>query len=248
MSQNGGKWGIRGLFAVLACALGMLGYQLALVDAHAQQTGGQGTTTARQGDQGLIIENDSDLPETYPRGVYEVRLHARGGVPVLHWKLEKGALPPGINLEDDGDLHGAAERTGEFQFTLSVTDGSKPQQAVQKAFAIRVRSALTLNWKSQAHVNGNRIDGSVEVSNTTPDDMDLTFVVMAVAEDGRATAIGYQHFLLRRATVGRVLPFGETLPHGVYVVHIDAVGEVAARNLIYRERMQTAALEVVVGP
>jgi hypothetical protein len=79
--------------------------------------------------------------------------------------------------------------------------------------------------------------------------MDLTFVVMAVAENGRATAIGYQHFMLERGTVGKMLPFGETLPHGGYVVHVDAVGEVASRNLIYRERLETAgALQVTVGP
>ena len=98
-------------------------------------------------------------------------------------------------------------------------------------------------------LSGNRIDGSAEVSNTTPDDIDLTFVVMAVQENGRATAIGYQRFLLRRGTVQKELPFGDTLPHGGYVVHVDAVGEVAAKNLIYRDRMQTAgALQVTIGP
>ena len=69
---------------------------------------------------------------------------------MLHWKLEKGALPPGIKFEDDGLLHGKAERAGEFQFTVSVTDGGKPQQAVQKGFVLRVRSALSLNWKAPA--------------------------------------------------------------------------------------------------
>ena len=45
------------------------------------------------------------------------------------------------------------------------------------------------------------------------------------------------------------LPFGETLPHGAYVVYVNLVGEVAKRNAIYRERMQTpTALQVVVGP
>jgi sorbitol-specific phosphotransferase system component IIA len=79
--------------------------------------------------------------------------------------------------------------------------------------------------------------------------MDLTFVVLAVALNGRATAIGYQHFVLRRGTIAKELPFGETLPLGGYVVHVDAVGEVAAKNLIYRERMQTpSALQVTVGP
>jgi hypothetical protein len=234
-----------GLCAGLMCAVAVC--QLALVSASAQQGDPQGTAAPQSG--GLLIVNDSDLPETYPRGTYDLRLQARGGVPLLHWKVEKGGLPPGIKLEEDGLLHGAAERAGEYQFTVSVTDSNKPQQAVQKAFVIRVRAALTVNWKVPAHVSGNRIDGSVEVSNTTPDDMDLTFVVMAVAEDGRATAIGYQHFLLRRGPIPRVLPFGETLPHGGYVVHVDVVGEVVAKNLIYRQRLQTPdELQITVGP
>jgi len=235
---------------LLAGALGMGACQFGLAGAAGNERPEvQSSTAEPQPAPGLIIENDSALPETYPRGYYEVRFRAHGGVPVLHWRFEKGALPPGIKLEDDGLLHGQAERTGEFQFTVSVTDGGKPQQAVQKGFVLRVRSALTLNWKVPAHVTGNRIDGSAEVSNTTPDDMDLTFVVLAVAANGRATAIGYQHFALRRGTIAKVLPFGETLPNGGYVVHVDAVGEVVPKNLIYRERLETpAALQVTVGP
>jgi hypothetical protein len=108
---------------------------------------------------------------------------------------------------------------------------------------------LSLKWKTPAHVSGNRVEGSAEVSNTTPDDIDLTFIVMAVPDNGRATAIGYQHFLLHRGTVGKELPFGETLPHGGYVVHVDAVGEVSPKNLIYRDRIQTPGqLQVAMGP
>ena len=216
----------------------------AAVGAETPQTG-----DATQSDPALVIENESELPETYPRANYEVRFRAHGGVPVLRWRLEKGGLPPGLKLEDDGLLHGQPERTGEFQFTVSVRDGSQPAQAVQKEFLLRVRSALTLNWKTPAHVNGNKIEGSAEVTNTTPDDMDLTFIVLAVATNGRATAIGYQHFVLRRGTVAKELPFGETMPSGAYEVHVDAVGEVSAKNVIYRDRMQTpSALQVTVGP
>ncbi len=243
-------WRALGLIFVWACAVTMAGCQLGLVPVDDQQaeTQDRAAVPPQQGESGLVIENASNLPDTFPRGYYEVRFRAHGGQQMLHWRLEKGALPPGIKLEDDGLLHGQAERTGEFQFTVSVTDG-RPQQAVQKGFVLRVLSALTLNWKAPAHVNGNRIEGSAEVSNTTPDDMDLTFVVLAVAANGRATAIGYQHFMLRRSTLSKEVPFGETLPHGGYVVHVDAVGEVPARNLIYRERLQTpGALQVTVGP
>jgi hypothetical protein len=226
------------LAAVLVCAGWMGGSGAPIAAAMVQADG-----------QDLTIENDTDLPETFPGANYTIAFHARGGVPVMHWRVEKGTLPPGLKLEDGGLLHGQPERSGEFQFTIAVIDQGKPQQAVQKVFTLRVRSALTLNWKTPAHVNGSRIEGSAEVSNTTADDMDLTFVVMAVAPNGRAVAIGYQHFVLRHGTVGMELPFGENLPHDGYVVHVDAVGEVAASNRIYRQRLETSGeLQVLVGP
>lgn len=238
---------VASLVVLSACAV-MMACQLGLATIEGQSPDAQSNTAAPQEASSVVIENDADLPETYPHASYEVRLRAHGGVPVLHWRFEKGALPPGIRLEDDGLLHGQPERTGEFQFTVSVKDGSQPQQAVQKAFVLRVRSALIVNWKTPARVNGNRIEGSVQVSNTTPDDVDLTFVVLAVAENGRATAIGYQHFVMRHGTIAQELPFGETLPRGGYVVHVDVVGEVAKRNAIYRERLPPTTLQVTATP
>ena len=231
------------LFALLSASASIVSAQSDSGQNPAQAAPTQNESAA------LVIRDESPLPETYPRAYYEYQFHVRGGVPPYHWQLEKGALPPGIKLSPDGVLRGQPERAGEFQFTISVWDSNVPRQAVQKEFILRVRSALTLSWKTPAHVSGNRIDGSVSVSNTTPDDMDLTFVVMAVAGNGRATAIGYQHFVLTPGTVDMELPFGDTLPNGGYVVHVDVVGEVVKRNLIYRERMQTPSpLLVTVGP
>jgi Putative Ig domain len=199
---------------------------------------------------GLSISTDTALPKTYPRALYRVDLETRGdSVPPLHWKVVEGTLPPGLALEDNGLLHGEPTRAGEYHFAVTVTDSGKPQQVVKKGFVIAVDDAIKLVWKTPAHVSGSRIEGSVEVSNTTAEDVDLTFVVLAVAENGRATAIGYQHFVLAHAMVGQVIPFGETLPHGDYVVHVDVVGEVEQRYAIYRQRLQTpAALQVLVGP
>lgn len=240
---------MRGMAILLAAVVGMAGCQLDVANAADDPADSQVAATTPQGDSGLIIEGERDLPDAYAHRHYEFRYHARNGISVLHWKIEKGALPPGMKLDDTGLLLGEPERPGEFQFTVSVTDGGNAQSAVQKGFLLRVVSGLALSWKNPARVSGNRIDGSAQVSNETPDDIDLTFIVMAVAGNGRATAIGYQHFVLKRGTVAMELPFGETLPRGGYVVHVDAVGEVAARNLIYRERMQTSGpLQVAVDP
>jgi hypothetical protein len=233
---------MRGFLIALSCTAGMAALSVGILRAG-------GRAVRSQNEPELLIQSDAELPDAYPRMPYEYRFHARGGVPVLQWRVEKGALPAGMKLEDDGRLHGAPEHKGEFQFTVSVRDGSNPRQAVQKDFTLHVFSAFALVWKVPAHVNGNRIEGSVEVSNATPEDIDLTFIVMAIAANGRATAIGYQHFVLAKGMIGKELPFGETLPHGAYAVNVDAVGEVAAQNLIYRERLQTpSALQVTVAP
>jgi hypothetical protein len=220
----------------------------ALTGAGFAQSGAAPASSANATD-GLVI-SPTELPNTYPHGNYQVNFEGRGNyVPTLHWRVQSGTLPPGITLDESGLLHGQAERAGEFQFVISVKDGGQPQQAVQKEFTIKVMEAITVAWKTPAHVTGNRIDGSVEVSNTTVDDIDLTFDVKAVAENGRATEIGYQHFPLKKGTMAMALPFGETLPHGAYVIYVNVAGEVAKRNAIYREALQTPGpLQVVVGP
>lgn len=237
------------LAILLALVDGMAGCQVDL-ESVAQPDGRQSAEAARsQNPSGLVIENDSDLPDTYPHANYELRFRVRARGGGMHWHLEKGALPPGLKLEEDGLLHGQPQRTGEFQFTLTVWEGGRRDEAVQKGFTLRVHSALMLTWKNYAQVRGNKIEGSAQVSNTTPDDVDLTFIVLALPPNGRAVAIGYQHFLLRRGTIEKELPFGETLPHGGYVVRVDAVGEVAPKKVIYREYLQTpSALQVTVGP
>jgi hypothetical protein len=230
---------------VLALVLPISGCQFDVV--RAQSDPPQTSDAAQQDQSTLTIQNESDLPETSPGARYEVQLVALGGGAPYHWNLEGGTLPPGIKLIEHGVLTGAADHAGEFQFSLSVRDSLG--HTVRKPFVIRVRSALMLNWKDPARVNGNRIEGTVEVLNTTADDIDLTFVVMAVATmDSRGTAIGYQHFVLGKGGKPKVLPFGETLPRGEYIVHVDTVGEVAPKKIIYRERLQTPALQVNVGP
>jgi Putative Ig domain len=238
---HGGKGGM--LKIVIKFAWGMM-----LACALLAVAGAQTQPESKPDGGDLVIEN-TPLPDTYPRAPYEFRFHATGGVPTLHWHQDNGTLPPGMTFDDTGLLRGAAQRVGDYRFTVSVSDSAKPPQAVQREFVIRVVEAMTLRWKSLAHVTGNRIDGTVQVSNTTPDDIDLTFDVKAVAENGRATEIGYQHFLLHRGTQAMEIPFGETLPHGAYQVYVLAVGEVASRKLIYKQELQSqSALQVVVGP
>jgi len=189
------------------------------------------------------------LPKASPRHQYKFQFQAHGGIPPMKYALSQGSPPTGMKLGEDGLLTGTPSSTGEYKFTVTVTDSSNPPQKAFRAFVLRIVPPMVLEWKRYARVNGNRIDGSIVISNNTEDDFDFTFVVLAVADNGRAVDIGYQHVPLKSGVDSLEIPFGDTLPRGNYVVHVDAVGEVPAKDQIFRTRLQTKEkLAILVGP
>ena len=72
-----------------------------------------------------------------------------------------------------------------------------------------------VEWSRKPKINGHRLDAAIRVSNQTGDDFDFTVIALAVNENGRATAVGYQHFTLKKDTDEFEIPFGENLPRGV---------------------------------
>ena len=205
---------------------------LGLFSAPAAGVAQQGAATGEP----LVIQTTS-LPRAYLRQHYEFHLQARGGITPLHWELTGGALPAGTVLAGDGVLSGIATETGEFRFTVTVTDSGRPAAQRNQQLVLTVVSPLLVQWRRYPQVNGPRLEGSITVSNQTEQDFDLTTIMMAVNEIGRATAIGYQRITLRKGTADLEIPFGENLPHGSYELNVDAVAEVAATNSIYRARL-----------
>jgi putative Ig domain-containing protein len=207
-------------------------------------------TTPAPPDPTKLSVDAATLPTASPRHPYKFQFQAHGGIPPMKYAVAPGStLPAGMTLSDDGLLTGTVPKIGEYRFTISVTDSSRPPQTSSRVFVLRAVAPMLMQWKRYATVSGNRVDGSVVVSNSTEDDFDFTFIVLAVAENGRATAIGYQHVPLKSGVDSQEIPFGETLPRGAYMVHVDGVAEVPEKDLIYRARLQTKdRLQVTVGP
>jgi hypothetical protein len=118
---------------------------------------------------------------------------------------------------------------------------------VQREFRLVITGALSIDWKQFPAVHGQQLEGSVVVNNFTGQDFRLTVIVMGVNEIGRATALGYQEFILGSGGE-QVIPFGSSPGPGSYIVHADAVAEVAATNSIYRARKQTNDPLVIQPP
>jgi hypothetical protein len=92
MKQFSKARGVLDLIILLTCVAGVAGCQIDMAQAWEQQaTQTAPSAQASQDEPELVIQNDSALPDTYPHANYELRFRTHGGVPVLHWKLEKGA-------------------------------------------------------------------------------------------------------------------------------------------------------------
>jgi hypothetical protein len=195
-----------------------------------------------------ISITSNTLPKALLWEQYMARLQASDGIEPYHWRVVEGSLPRTLTLSDEGILTGGLTEPGEFDFTVLVRENKNPPKRAKQKLVLKTETALTADWSRKAQVSGQRIDGSIKVSNHTGRDFDLTFIVLAVNDIGRATAIGYQHFPLKKNTVDMEIPFGETLSSGNYAVNVDVVGEEPISKNIFRARLVTEKESIPQGP
>ncbi|HYM06368.1 MAG TPA: Ig domain-containing protein [Terriglobales bacterium] len=207
-------------------------------------SGQQGAATGEP-----IVLSTAPLPRAFLRQPYHFKLEAQGGITPLKWEVTNGSPPEGIELAPDGTLSGTPTEVDSFHFVVTVTDSGKPVAQKKKGFVLEVVAPLVVEWSRKPTITGHRLEAAIRVSNQTGNDFDFTFIALAVNENGRATAVGYQHFTLKRDTDEFEIPFAENLPQGSYDLNVDTVGEVESTNTIVRARLApTGKLQVVQGP
>jgi hypothetical protein len=191
----------------------------------------------------LEITTERTLPKAIFTASYEAKLAATGGVPPHTWALIAGSLPPGLNLDSvSGKISGAPMALGQFRFAVEVSDSDDPADARTREFTLTVISALAVEWKRAPAVTADGVTGAVKLANQTADDVDLTMIVVAVNEIGKAFVLGYQHFTFAAQATMPEIAFGSGLPRGNYIVQADVIAEVPSKNAIYRARLQSPEL------
>jgi Putative Ig domain len=195
----------------------------------------------------LVVVNPT-LPKGYLRQPYQDQLQARGGITPVKWEVISGSLPTGVTLGEAGVLNGAPTKAGDFSFAVKLTDSGKPAQEKTQPFLMQVVEPLLSDWDRHPKVIGQRIEGSIKVSNQTDDDFDLSTVVLAVSDSGRATAIGIEHFNLKKQTLDFKIPFGDDLPFGTYQVNVNIVAAISATNSVLKQHLTAGPLQVVQTP
>ncbi len=179
------------------------------------------------------------LPDASIQHRYSATIEVTGGTPPLQWRILRGKLPPGLTLQDtSGIVSGTPTAPGNYNFSVIISDASA--KSITSNFLIRVADYLSVRWVKGPSLDnaGNTLSGAVEVANSSRDTFDQTVIIMAVNEFGRATALGYERFNLAPGSQ-QTIPYSSLLPNGHYIVHVDAVAEIAPRRVIRRARLQT---------
>ena len=186
------------------------------------------------------------LPAPVMGEKYDVQLRAIGGHPPYRWTIQGGtALPAGLSLDpNSGRITGTPQSSDEFSVLVEVADSAEPPLTHTKLLVAQSGAPLTVRWTVRPHIIATNIAGAVRVANGSHDTLDMTVVVMAVNENGRATALRYERLNLPPGKETPDLTFDVLLPVGQYVAHVDAVGEVAEKKTIYRDRREVDGLIV----
>jgi plastocyanin len=99
-----------------------------------------GTVIVRQATStcNTITLQPSSLPAGIQGSAYETVLTASGGTAPYAFTLASGSLPPGIHLDDSGELSGTPTATGAFSFSVRAADGSANHCSGTQAFSVTI--------------------------------------------------------------------------------------------------------------
>jgi hypothetical protein len=126
-------------------------FTLAAADsAQSPQSVAQSFTVAIT-DPGPPVIDPTAVPPAGTTGVmYGYHFTATGGFLPLSWKLDAGALPPGLTLGTDGSLNGTPTSPGTFPITVSVTDSGSTPAVSSASFSVTINSPVppTIDYRS----------------------------------------------------------------------------------------------------
>jgi hypothetical protein len=82
----------------------------------------------------------SYLPAAQASTAYAYPLQASGGTTPYQWTVASGSLPQGFSLTSAGQLNGTTTVTGQFSFSVKVTDASKNSASQSLSLSVTTQS------------------------------------------------------------------------------------------------------------
>jgi hypothetical protein len=137
---------------------------------------------------------------------YLQSLSGTGGTPPYTWAISAGTLPPGLTLDPaSGTLSGTPTTTGDFKFTIQLSDSLKVN--VTRAFAITIAPSLVITpatlaagTAGTAYAQNFSVAGGTQPYTFTIDSGSLPAGITldpAGKLSGTPTGLGVFHFVVR---------------------------------------------------
>ncbi len=104
--------------------------------------GGNATKPRQIAVQAPLTITSTTLPDGSEGVVYNEMLGVTGGRDPYQWRLQSGALPPGVTLSDTSCISGTPTQAGDYRFTVGVTDAAG--SAAYASFTVRIIAGLTI--------------------------------------------------------------------------------------------------------
>ena len=132
--------------------------------AMAAWLGGVAAACAQTGDQLTITDAALEIC-VVDQSCYQ-QLHATGGAVPLRWRIVRGSLPQGLQLDAaSGVVSGIAVSAAEYEVQIEVSDARNPPRAASRVFSSRTVPPLVMDWGTPPTLQATTISGNMTVSN-----------------------------------------------------------------------------------
>ncbi len=125
------------------------------------------------GETFLTITSNTTLSRGRKGSAYSVTLSASGGRKPYRWSRISGSLPPGLRLSSDGVISGTPASTGNYMFTIRVTDDNYARRDQQFWLTITDKDYTS----DENHFMVLNIQRGTMGLNLSPEEMPYTMIV-----------------------------------------------------------------------
>lgn len=170
-------------------------------------SGNGGSTGSTGGGPALpAILTDSFTESAQVGQSYSAHIVEIAGTDPMKWTVDKGSLPPGLSLDDQGNIAGTPTSAGTYTFTVTVTDANSLSSSKKLTLTVNGTSSSTSSGDRQGDTGGSA-DGT-SGQQTAPSEP----LTPAIATNQTAT-IGKSYQLSLRANGGES-PFTWSISSG----------------------------------
>ncbi len=139
-SATNGAINSTGLFKAPTVTKNTLVTVTAVSNADPKQSGTASVTVTAPAQQSPLTITTTGLTAASSGVAYSANLKASGGTAPYSWSLTSGTLPSGISLQSSGSISGTTTKTGQYSFTVQVSDSSSPKQTASQPLSLAVNS------------------------------------------------------------------------------------------------------------